>query len=200
MKRHLLIATGLGVIGSVLNLAVAWTCAVTMDLGQGSISELYAEIGDEHYWEVYRWDNLAGTRVMSKCWHGFVPGPYNDGDPASLLTTWGRIVAPSEPLPASRTGIDEGWGFPMRSVGCHYALLWTYEGEKSGSNVGVLKLRTASAAGDRGLYLPLKLLWRGFVVNTLVYALTVVAIHGAVRDIVRMIRRRRAARVAEATA
>ncbi len=193
-------ATALGAIGAMLNIAVAWTCAVTMDLGRGTISELYAEIGDEHSWEVYRWDNLAGTRVMSRCWQGFAPGPYNDGDPSSLLTTWGRIVAPSEPLDASRSGIDEGWGFPMRSVGCHYALLWSDKGDKSASDVGVLKLRTSSGAGDRGLYLPLKLLWRGFIVNTLIYAITVVAIHGVIRDVARMIRRRRAARVAEVAA
>lgn len=193
-------ATGLGVIGAVLNVAVAWTCAVTMDLGRGTISELHAEVGLEHSWEVYRWDNMAGTRVMSRCWRGFAPGPYNDGDPADLLTSWGRIVAPSEPLYPSRSEIDEGWGFPMRSVGCHYALQWTAGGDKSISETGVLKLRASTGPGDRGLYLPLKLLWRGFVLNTLVYALIIVAIHGAVRDGVRMIRRRRAAGVAEATA
>ncbi len=193
-------ATGLGVIGAVLNVAVAWTCAVTMDLGRGTISELYAEIGLEHSWEVYRWDNMAGTRVMSRCWRGFAPGPYNDGDPADLLTSWGRIVAPSDPLYPSRSEIDEGWGFPMRSVGCHYALLWTARGDRSATEAGVLKLRASAGPGDRGLYLPLKPLWRGFVINTLVYALVVVAIHGAARDVTRTIQRRRAAAAAEPAA
>ena len=200
MKRHLKIATGLTVLGAVLNIAVAWTCSVSMDLGRGTISELYAEVGLEHSWEVYRWDNAAGTRILSRCWRGFAPGPYNRGDPATLLSSWGRIVAPSEPLPASRSGVDEGWGFPMRSVGCHYDLVWTDQGETSTSDAGVLRLRTSTGPGDRGLYLPVKPLWTGFVINTIVYALTVIAIHGVVRDAARAIRRRRATTAAETAA
>ncbi len=190
-------ATGLGVFGAVLNIAVAWTCAVATDIGRGTISELYTEIGLEHSWEVYRWDNAAGTRVMSRVWRGFAPGPYNHGDPAGLLATWGRIDVPSEPLPPSHSEIDEGWGFPMRSVGCHFTLLWNDQGDRSTSQVGVLKLRASTGVGDRGLYLPLNLLWRGFVINTIVYALVIVAIHGVVRDVARAIRRRRAATAAE---
>ncbi len=200
VKRHLLRAAGLAACGAVLNIAVAWTCAATMDLGHGTVSELYAEVGTEHSWEVYRWDNVAGTRIMSRCWRGFAPGPYNHGDPATLLATWGRIVAPSEPLPASRSGVDEGWGLPMRSVGCYYDLLWTDQGEKSTSKAGVLRLRKSAGPGQRGLYLPVKPLWSGFVINTIVYALVVVAIHGVVRDIARAIRRRRAPAVAEPAA
>ena len=44
---------------------------VALDRGDGRISELYAQLPGERHWEVYRWDNAAGTRVFSKCWTGF---------------------------------------------------------------------------------------------------------------------------------
>ncbi len=179
MKRRLLIVAA---VGAVLNLAVAWTCALTMDVGHGQVSELFAEVGSEHHWEVYRWDTIAGTRIMSRCWTGFAPGPYNHGDPADQLSGWGRIDTPTAPLPTARTEIDEGWGLPMRSMGCHFAVQWTADG-KDASDSGVLMFRASTGVGEPGLYVPLAPLWLGFALNTIVYGLVIIAVHGAVRDL-----------------
>ncbi len=181
-------AAGLAAIGAVLNLAVAWTCAVTVDLGQQSVDELYTDVGVDHHWEVYRWKGLSGTRVLSRCWKGFAPGPYNHGDPADLVTSWGRIESPAEPLAPSLSEIDDGWGVPLRSMGSYVTVQWNDDGEKSFSRTGILTLRSSAGAGNRGVYLPLLPLWLGFLGNTIVYALVVIAIRGAVRDLLRAIR------------
>ncbi len=180
MKRRVLIVA---VLGAVLNLAVAWTSALTMDLGHGQVSELFAEVGPDHHWEVYRWDNFTGTRIMSRCWSGFATGPYNYGDPADLLSMWGRIDTPTAPLPRSRSEIDEGWGLPMRSMGCHFVLQSTADGEPDSHRTGVLAFRKSKGVGDPGLYLPMTPLWLGSVLNTIVYALIIVAVRGGVRDL-----------------
>lgn len=180
MKRRLLIVAALGLVA---NLAVAWMCALTIDVSHGQISELFADVGDEHHWEVYRWERFAGTRILSRCWSGFAPGPYNPGDPAALLSAWGKIDAPTAPLPRARTAVDEGWGLPMRSMGCHFAIQSTADGVVDSFNTGVLTLRKSAGVGEPGLYLPLTPLWLGFVLNTIVYALVIVAVHGAVRDL-----------------
>ena len=169
-------------LGAVLNLVVAWTYALTTDLGHGQVSELFADVGQEHHWQMYRWDTFAGTRIMSRCWRGFAPGPFNHGDPAELLSGWGRIDAPTDPRAEARTQIDEGWGLPMRSMGCHFAVQWTTDG-KEAIKTGVLSIRKSSGVGDPALYLPMTPLWLGFVANTIVYALVIVAVHGAVRDL-----------------
>ena len=179
MKRRLLIVAALG---AVLNLAVAWTCALTTDLGHGQVSELFADVGQEHHWQVYRWDRTAGTRIMSRCWTGFAPGPFNHGDPAKLLSGWARIDTPTAPLARARTEVDEGWGLPMRSMGCHFAVQWTADG-KDAINIGVLSIRKSSGVGEASLYLPMTPLGLGFVINTIVYALVIIAVHGAVRDL-----------------
>jgi hypothetical protein len=181
-------AAGLAAIGAVLNLAVAWTCAVTVDLGQQSVAELYTDVGLDHHWEVYRWKGLSGTRVLSRCWKGFAPGPYNHGDPADLVTSWGRIETPAEPLAPSLSEIDDGWGVPLRSMGSYVTVQWNDDGEKSFSRTGIFTLRSSAGAGGRGVYLPLLPLWLGFLGNTIVYALVVIAIRGAVRDLLRAIR------------
>ncbi len=188
MRRHLLLAAGLVAIGAVLNVTVAWTCAAVVDLGHQSVEELYTDIGDEYHWEVYRWKNAWGTRVLSRCWRGFASGPYNHGNPADLVASWGWIETPVDPVAPSRSEIDDGWGVPLRSMGCHVTVQWSDDGEKSFSRTGVLTMRSAAGAGDRGIYLPLRPLWLGFAGNTIAYALVVIAIRGAVRDLVRAIR------------
>ena len=181
-------AAGLVAIGAVLNVTVAWTSAATVDLGRQSVAELYTDIGDEHHWEVYRWEGLLGTRVLSRCWRGLTAGQYNQGNPADLLASWGWIETPAEPLAPSLSEIDDGWGVPLRSMGCHMTVLWSADGEKSYSRTGIFAIRPSTGFKGRGVYLPLRPLWLGFTANTIVYALVVVAIRGAVRDMVRAIR------------
>ena len=170
-------------VAAVLNLTVAWGCALAFDLGHGQVSELFADVGPDHHWEVYRWDAFAGTRIMSRCWIGGAAGPFNHGDPADHLSFWGKIDRPTAPLPKFRSEIDEGWGLPMRSMGCYFTVQSTTDGEPESHRTGVLSFRKSTGIGNPALYLPMTPLWLGSAVNTIVYALVIVAVHGALRDL-----------------
>lgn len=180
MNRRVLIAAAVG--GLVLNPAVAWAFALLTDVSRSQVSEVYAELDGETHWEVYRWESMAGTRILSRCWSGIAPGPYNHGDPNDQLSGWGRIEEPVTPLPRALSEVDEGWGLPMRSMGCRFSVRSTDDGRDS-HNSGVLSIRKSAAAGERGYYLPVIPLWPGFALNTIVYAMVIFAAHGAVRDL-----------------
>jgi hypothetical protein len=183
-KRALIIGAAL-VGGVVTNVTVAWGSAATLDIGRGRISELYTELPGERHWEVFRWDNAAGTRVLSKCWTGFAPGPYNHGEPRDLLASWGRI----EPPDATGAAIDEGWGLPFRAMSLHTGSEPGPGGDIETPEVGVLRVTLPGSVGGSALHLPVAPLWGGFLLNTVVYTLAIVVAWAAARDLVRAIRR-----------
>lgn len=182
MSKRVLIIGGALALGAVINVAVAWGCATVLDLGHGRVSELYVELPGERHWEVFRWDNAAGTRVLSKCWTGFAPGPYNPGEPQDLLAWWGRI----EPPDSTGAAIDEGWGLPLRTMSLH-----TVTEAAPGRTVETPAIGVFRVTMPRGVvHLPLVPVWGGFLVNTVVYALAVIVAWAAMRDLVRAIGRR----------
>jgi hypothetical protein len=189
MKRPLLKIAALLVIGAALNVTTAWACALAVDIGDAPARELYAALGSENHWEVFRWDRGAGTRVMSYCWNGRAPAPCNPGRPETLLAHWGSIDPPEPAAPALVSRIDEAWGFPMRSMLGRFESRPTADGTASVTRRGVLSLRPAEPGGERGLYLPLIPIWTGFLVNTALYALVVLVACAGVRDLSRSARR-----------
>ena len=191
MKRRTLMIAGALSLGAVINVAVAWSSAMATDLRRGTMTELYAKLSDEHHWEVYRWNHAAGTRIFSKCWSGLASGPFNHGDPGELLASWGRIERPGT-APPSGAEIDEGWGLPLRSMSLHTVATRDDGGAIQTMTSAAIRLRKPQGFTRRGILLPLLPAWRGFVFNTIVYALAVVVIRAAVRDITRAIRRQRA--------
>jgi len=186
-KRVLIISSALA-LGAVINVAVAWGCAAAFDLGHGRVSELYAELSGERHWEVYRWDNAAGTRVLSTCWTGFAPGPYNHGEPQDLLASWGRI----EPPDSTGAAIDEGWGLPLRTMSLHIVTESAPGHTAETPEIGVLRVTMPRSIGGTAVHLPVLPLWGGFLLNTVTYALAVAVAWAAIRDLVRAIGRRRA--------
>ncbi len=193
MKRRLLAIAALVAAGTLLNLIVAWTGALTMDVSRGRLTELYTELGSDHHWEIYRWDNAPGTRVFSRTWSGLAPGPYNNGDPADLLAAWGRTAPPDHDAPEVVSCIDEAWGVPFRSMACRTVSRPTPEGRFTTVSSHVLRLTEPRRPGGSGLYLPLRPAWGGFAVNSLLYALLALVIYALARDLTRAVRRRRAA-------
>ncbi|MHC4422958.1 MAG: hypothetical protein ACYS1E_20550 [Planctomycetota bacterium] len=187
-SKRVRIIGGALALGAVINVAVAWGCAAAFDLGHGRISELYAELPGERHWEVFRWDNAAGTRVFSKCWTGFAPGPCNHGEPQDLLASWGRI----EPPDLTGAAIDEGWGLPLRTMSLHIVTEPAPGRAVETPAIGVLRVTMPRSVGGATIHLPALPLWGGFLLNTVIYALAVVVAWAAIRDLVRAIERRRA--------
>ena len=73
-------------------------------------------------------------------------------------------------------------------MGCHVTMQWSDDGDKSFSRTGIFTMRASKGPGNRSVHLPLRPLWLGFALNTIAYALVVIAIRGVVRDVVRAIR------------
>jgi hypothetical protein len=177
-------------IGAVINVATAWSCALALDLGAAPTFELYTALGAEHHWEVFRWEDGPGTRVLSRCWSGTAPAPYNAGDPENLLPGWMDIDRPRPDAPEDISHIGEAWGYPMRSMS-YRSVSRPLAGKTSTATSGLVLLRSAERRGGRGLYLPVTPIWAGFSVNTLLYALVGLVVYAVARDLVRMVRRRR---------
>ena len=71
----------------------------------------------------------------------------------------------------------------MRTMGCRFTLQSSADGTADSHKSGVLSLRKSDAVGERAYYLPMTPLWLGLFVNTIVYTLVIVAVHGGVRDL-----------------
>ncbi len=176
MKKHLPRLALLLVLGALLNVTVAWGCAASVGFkGQSSV-DLHAPLRDSYHWWVIRWDRLAGTRIMSRCWQDSAPEPFTDGDPGQLLAGWGRIVGPDRDAPVALSQIDEAWGFPARSFSCHVEVAATT------TKTGILQLRPPDGAGGSGVYVPVGLIWPGLAFNSLCYAVISMIAFAVVRD------------------
>ncbi|MHC4275205.1 MAG: hypothetical protein ACYSUR_16275 [Planctomycetota bacterium] len=191
VKGHLVKITALLAIGAVVNVATAWACALALDIGEASVSELYTPLGPEHHWEVFRWDAAPGTRVVARCWRGMGPSPYNPGAPELLLPRWTSIDPPDRDTPEAVSHVGEAWGYPMRSMSCGSVSRPAADGSLITATRGIARLQSSDRRGGAGLYLPTKPIWTGFSVNTVLYALVGLAVYGALRDSSRLLRRRR---------
>ena len=167
--------------GAVINVAVAWTCVWVGDFGGATALELYAPLGENHHWTVYRWNLSAGTRVMSTCWRGVVGGPYNRGRPETLLPAWAGITPPDPVAPARLTTVSEAWGFPMRSLASRTGTQRT-AGRKTTTTSKILRLGAVSLPGAP--------IFSGFAINSFLYALVVWVVGALARDMRRAVRRR----------
>lgn len=185
MALRLLKLVLLAAVGAALNLAVAWGGAATLDVGDGEVRELYARLGDGNHWEVYRWERWAGTRIMSRCWNGSAEGPFNAGEPETLLASWGAIKPPNSGRPNLVNSIDEAWGFPMRSMKCHLVSRPAGKGEVTVS-AGIARI----GEGPDRVALPLQPVWTGFAVDSAVYGLACFAAFAGLRDLARAVRGR----------
>ena len=176
MKKHLpKLALSL-VLGTLLNVAVTWGWAAATTFKSQAYAELHAPLGDSYHWWVIRWDQVGGTRIMSRCWQDSAPEPFTDGDPGQLLAGWGRIVPPDPHAPVIRSQIDEGWGFPARSFSCHIEVGATT------TRRGILQVRPPDGPGRAGLYLPVAVIWPGLALNSLFYAVISMIALALVRD------------------
>ena len=189
LQLHPALLAALLPVGVAITVAVAWGGALVSDLGKGNASELYAELDGGHHWQVYRWDSAVGTRVFSSCWTGLSVGPYNHGDPAKLLPGWSRLTPQDAAAPQVQSDVQDGWGFPFRSLGCRSAIRLLGSTPQT-TTTGSIPLRSPRHVGDRGLYLPLEPLWGGFAGNSLLNGLLSMVIAAGARDLRRAYRGR----------
>ena len=177
MRRRLLIGCCVLALGAATTVSVAWIGAATTDAARGAALELYAKIGAEHHWAVYRWNRAVSTRIISRSWQGFGGGPYREGRPEILLAGWGRIARPAPATTGTVTQVDEAWGFPLKALACGVRVIDEAGGGLSVSRDAMWRLGGRAGGGDR--YLPLRPLGWGLAVNSALYAVLSLVVYAA---------------------
>ncbi len=180
MKRHITKLVVFLLLGSILNVAVAWGCAVWVDRGQSKITTLRRLPG--YTWVVRRGSARGSEFVLSLRSYSDmdVPLPGEGNWPPDLIPSWSTIslkIDPAGPkVGGFQTQLQEARGWPMLSMRCTFLRALSGVGVRTRSEVvGGLEMPPRIWTCDifskkeaRALpYIPIPL---GFVVNTLLYA------------------------------
>ena len=149
--------------GVVINVAVAWGCALGLDLSSATMAiGTDGPDGLADTWVVRVWTRTGSVRVSS---HRFVGVHSSDTTATELVPAWTGFGVPL-PEYESRTEpyesrFAEAWGWPLVSM-------W-YQTDKA------FTAQSTFRAGVRvaGRVLPLRPIWVGFAGNSAVFALAV---------------------------
>ena len=188
MKRHLFKLVLFLVLGAIVNVAVAWGCAywinLTSIIPRGTSPKRYSM----STWQVFdHFDRMGASRMAWRL-------------PPFIVTGVGTLnidsyiqTLPQEDVPHMQLGeVLDRRGFPMLSMECEFINTtdkpWNpiYQVE-----YGIM-LETTPGSDERGLRaIPLRIVWLGFVFNTIIYAVFLWLLTLAPFTARRMIRRKR---------
>ena len=183
VKRHLLVAAVFLLAGAVVNVAVAWGCAIWIDLPfKGSLEKMGGSQKGSIYksWLVWTLRKHGAFRVYSRWTDPYAGSGVSGGilpeHAAPLVPEWAPFLAPTyEPSSRARHAyFADARGWPLHSM-------W------SGLKVSNMQGRTPPSIKTLGIaldpemmadyndhenlrLLPLRPLPLGFMVNTLLYA------------------------------
>ncbi len=183
MKRHLLIIAICLLLGAVVNVAVAWGCAVWLEVFRGQFERVRDRNTDLGVFRAAKFSRPGAMYFETVRWKGRVQQSVSPtDDPNELLPGWTGLTAPTQAYESGKYQIEyravdlRGW--PMRS-------LWLeYTGHSSSGVLDVQgglvtsALRMSPRSGrpltrsgqSFPVALPLRPLWPGFALNTLFYA------------------------------
>jgi hypothetical protein len=165
------------VLGAIVNVAVAWALAVTLNFAVSSNREVTGEVfAAEEAWSVSRDARVGGVHVMwLKTRPGFEGDPLGPS-PGELMPSW---ATSPPPMPAGRT--TEMWmfdarGWPMLALACQSVGVhepsnggWIEPATQGGIMTGLPPFAFSTGGGlDR--VLPFRPIWPGFAINTVLYA------------------------------
>ena len=163
MKRWLIIVAVLLTAGAVVNVAVAWGCAASVEAFDGEEIRRTLHMRDR-WWVVIERRALGSTLVWSLKGGGqleFDASRFVVESEDDMLPHWAPIGDPS-------SAITDARGFPARTMFC--SGVW----HLSPSLAWIATLRHGGielpSDGTRWRALPLRPIWPGFAANTLFYA------------------------------
>ncbi|MCH8259451.1 MAG: hypothetical protein IIC46_04520 [Planctomycetes bacterium] len=210
MKRHLFKLVLFLALGAIVNVAVAWGLAVSVDLSAAPISAEGVSSADPPAWSFvsYRrpgvWSIFAaaatreedvrvgmfgsGLRAADSFFHHSYP--YRQPIP-EWLPTWSCVRRrPSARFPKIEMVIEEARGWPLLSL--------KYEKHWHGAvpypadwGIELWRHRSAAWSSFAVVTLPLRPLWPGFAINTIFYSAVLVLLTLGPITARRMIRRKR---------
>ena len=174
MKHRLPTIVAFLLLGVLLNIAVAWGCAY--GVGFGRFESRQYELDGGVYWSVLSWGGFGSRRIVSV-------RPITAGDDADaveggapVFPAWSGIRGGGEPPPDSAVLLEaaEARGWPLLSLSASFETGSPLPSFATRISLGGVEIRPAAdrvnAYDASGRTLPLRLVWRGFVVNTLFYA------------------------------
>ncbi len=177
MKGRLRKLVSFVLLGAIVNIAVAWGCAAWVDPYLG---EHYQADVNERLWAVEKGSGI-GLLVVLSWWQG--DWDTGKGKPPRVvenhLPTWAPPIPVDSTLAktvdTSRTDIAAGWPY-LACVGEATVRLAPNSLTKTLSvQVSGIKLSTFGPGAEYRL-LPLKPLWPGFWLNTILYAVVTAAL------------------------
>ena len=161
-------------LGVLLDIAVAWGCAY--GVGFGRFESRQYELDGEVYWSVLSWGGFGSRRVVSvrPIPTGEDADAVDDGAPA--FPAWSGIRGGGEPPTGSGVLLEaaEARGWPLLSLSASFETGSPLPSFATRVSLGGVEIRPAADRANvydaSGRTLPLRPVWRGFVVNTLFYA------------------------------
>ena len=206
--RRVVVILVLLLAGAVVNVAVAWGCAIWIHLGGGPWSTHITAVepwGKPNGF-VGRTDRFGSTQLHATYPSYLVPPSDRHPPPDSMFVPWGRIEPPRESGAGKppeeedlgealgpRVLVDDGRGWPMRSMWCGWSGSMRLP---SGRVTGPWEIMHGIALkpvvpGGRERAIPLAVWVPGFAVNTLFYAAILWLLIPGPFALRRLIRRRR---------
>ncbi len=174
MKRRLLIVAVFLLAGAVVNVAVAWGCALCVDVhdvgtyvGTGRNP---AWVTTEDSWTLDIWSCPGGMLIHSQRAGIFRPSP-EQPFPGHLLPYWSNLAIPGDKYASGASNFEKHFvevhGWPLLALRCELSL--TAPGVISVA-VSAIETPWNWKSDSRPRSLPFRPIWPGFAVNSLVYA------------------------------
>ncbi len=166
MKRRLFKLVVFLLLGAIVNVAVAWGCATTLDLFYTEAVSAY-RTSAEGKWQVEALRRVGATVIESA--RGTYPYGESESDPPPerLIPSWAPADLYSAEL-ANHVRLIDARGFPMLSLWCEKRARI-----KIAPKFDVLgAIHTPLPPFEMRIprALPLRSIWPGFAINTLFYA------------------------------
>ncbi|MEE8154249.1 MAG: hypothetical protein V3T53_04740 [Phycisphaerales bacterium] len=209
MKRRLTKLVVFLLLGAIVNVAVAWGCAILIDLRVYTQSPSFSgySVGrtdSGHSWTVLGNERRGGAIIGS---YVEAPGQRSmahetrlrlaEGAPSLRVPSWSRAAIPKfDPAVTSRQAqVVEGFGWPWLSLWVSFHEI--RPSETTGTTAVAVERWTGLAVSsgakllDPPRALPLGPIWSGFAINTVFYAATLWLLALGTSAVRRVIRRKR---------
>jgi hypothetical protein len=198
--RHVAIAALLLIVGAIINIAVAWSCVLLVDIDRADEQYIFTDAMTElgGYLSVAHRTRFGYSQSIKRLVRPSTYGvagaghifqiPQSPPGHRPVRIDPGKTIEQSNPDLFSRLhggGLPPGtiaywpWetqaGLPMRSMRCWHENLGGVPSSRSMATIGPVTIRRGFIIGSptppqRARALPFEPMWLGFIINTLIYA------------------------------
>ncbi len=179
MKRRILKLAAFLLLGAIVNVAVAWGCAMILaeQTDNWNMRGSFARLEDDYVWLVYRQDRPGYFSIESYVWLIVMEEDERWDELGTLIENWSRIPDRNDPSGEPRNWEESASGWPVASMWSRLTELDPLHWVDLPNNPRVLprdKLERGWLVDwsflPNQIILPIGLIWSGIVINTLFYA------------------------------